>query len=193
VITLKALIRLQGMKCDAICDSRVAEVRPDIACRHGDAGVQPMCRGESFDHGGGHAASLNPVTLLEQCHRPRQLPHRKNLDLVRQCGDLRSKSVLNVSWQSGNRFGELAGHLGIGKGGAEPKEPQSGGRYAGRRKTPQVRRPLACQDVTKQVVIDDDGCQLRGRQIGIVELADELAMLFSRQCVGEELLTAAGR
>jgi len=42
------------------------------------------------------------------------------------------------------------------------------------------------------MVVDDDGCHLRGRQIGIVELADELAMLLSCQRVGEELLTAAG-
>jgi hypothetical protein len=190
---IEGAIRLQGVECDAVGDGRVTEIGPDIACRHGDASVQPMCRGESFDHGDGHAASFNPVMLLEQCHRPRQLPHRKNLDLVWQCGDLRAKSALDVSWQSGNRFGELAGHNGIGKGGAQPKEPQSGSRNAVRRKTPQVRRPLARQDVTQKVVVDDDGCQLRGRQIGIVELADQLAMLLSRQCVGEELLTAAGR
>jgi len=152
-----------------------------------------MCCGESFDHGGGHAAPLTPVTMLKQCHRPRQLPHRKYLDLGRQCGDLRSKSVLNISRQPGDRCRELAGHFGIGKGRAESKEPQSGGRYAVGRKTTQIRRPLAGQDVTQKVVVDDDGGHLRGRQIGIVDFADELAMPFSRKCVGEELLTAAGR
>ena len=128
--------------------------------------------------------------MLKECHRSGELPHRKHLDLVGQCSDLRAKSVLNISRQSGYRLGELANHLGIGEGGAESKESPSGGRYTVGRKTSQVRRPLARQDVTEHVV-DDDGCHLRGRQIGIVELADELAMLFSRQCVGEELLTAA--
>ena len=181
------------MERDAIGDGRVAETGPDVACRHGDASVQPMCRGESFDHGGGHAAPFAPVTPLEQCHRPGELPERKHLDLVGQCGDLRAKSVLNVSWQSGDRSGEFAGHFGVRQGGAEPEEPQSGGRYAVGRKTTQIRRPLAGQDVTKKVVVDDDGCHLRGRQIGIVDFADELAMLFGRQSVGKELLTAARR
>jgi hypothetical protein len=182
------------MKCDAVSNGGVAEIGSDIACRHGDASVQPMCSGESFDHCGGHAASCNPVTPLEQSHRPRQFSHRKNLDLVGKCGDLRAKSILYISWQSGNRLRELANHFGVSKGGAEPKEPQPGGSYAIGRKSSQVRCPLAGQDVTEQVVIDnDDGCHLCGRQIRLVELADELAMPLSRQCVGKDLLTAARR
>gem|GEM_PF-5478858 len=181
------------MKCNAIGDGRVTEIGPDVTCRHGDASVQPMCCGESFDHGSGHTAPLTPVMMLKLCHRPGELPHRKHLNLIGQCGDLRAKSVLNVCRQSGDRFRELAGHLGVCKGGAEPKEPQSCGRYAVGRNATQFPRPLARQDVTQKVVVDDDGCHLRSRQIRIVDIADELAMPFSRQCVGEELLTAAGR
>jgi hypothetical protein len=152
-----------------------------------------MCCRESFDHRSGHAAPLTPVTMLKQCHRPGELPHRKDFDLVGQCSDLRAKSVLNVNRKSGDRFRELARHLGVGKGGAEPKEPQSGGRYAVGRNATQVRRPLARQNVTQKVVVNDDGCHLRSREIRIVDFVDELAMLFSRQSIGEELLTAAWR
>ena len=115
------MIHLQDMKCDSISNCRVAEIGPDVTCRHGDASVQPMCRGESFDHGGGHTAPFNPVTMLEQRHRPTEFPHRYNLYLVGQRGDLLAKLVLNISWKSSNRFGEFAGHLWIGKGGAKPK------------------------------------------------------------------------
>ena len=42
-------------------------------------------------------------------------------------------------------------------------------------------------------MVVDDGCHLRGRQIRIFEIADELAMLFSRQGIGEESVTAVRR
>jgi len=184
-------IHLQRMECDPIGNGRVPEIRPDVTCRHGDASVELMCRSKGFDHGGGHAASFTPMTLLEHCHRPGQLAHRKHLDLAGRCDDLRSKPVLDVGWQPGYRCRQLAGHIRIGIGGAEPEEPETGDRYAVGGDTAQVRRSLTRQDVTEQVVVDDDGCHLRGRQIGIVELADELEMLVSCQCVGEELLTSA--
>jgi len=122
-IAFEGVIRLQGVKCDAISDGRVAEIGPNVTGRHCDARAEPMRCGESFNRGGGHAAPLTPVTMLKQCHRPGELPHRKHLDLVGQFGDLRAKSVLNVSRQSGDRFRELGGHLGVGKGGAKAKEP----------------------------------------------------------------------
>jgi hypothetical protein len=181
------------MKRNAIGDGRATEIGPDITCRHCDACAKPMCCGEGFDHGGGHAAPSTPVTMLKQCLRPAELVHRKHFDLVGQCGDPRAKSFLNVLWKSGDWFRELSGHLRVRKGGAEPEVPQSGGRWTVGCKTIQIRRPLARQDVAQKVVVGDDGCHLPGRQIGIVEIADELPMPLIRQCVGEDLLTAAGR
>ena len=52
------------------------------------------------------------------------------------------------------------------------------------RKATQIRRPLARQDVTKEVVVDDDGYHLSGGQFGIVVIADEPPMLFGRESVG---------
>jgi len=75
---------------------------------------------------------------------------------------MRTKSVLYVSRQTSDRFRELAGHLGIGEGGAQAKEPQPGCGYPVGRKATQIGRPLASENVTQQVVVDDDGHHLRG-------------------------------
>ncbi len=104
-------------------------------CRYGNASAELVCCSEGFDHEGGHAAPFTPVAMLQLRHRPRKISHRHHLDLVGQCGDLRAKSVLDISRQSGNRRRELAGHLGISQGRAEPKQPQPGGGNAIGRKT----------------------------------------------------------
>jgi len=144
------------MRFDAIVEGRVAEIEPDVSRRNCDACVETMCGGKRFDHGGGQAATSTPVTMLKQRHRPGEAPYRKHLDLVGKCSDLRAKSDLNSSRQAGDRCGELADHVGTGKGGAEPKEPQSGGRHALWGKATQIRCPFAGQDVTQNVVDDDD-------------------------------------
>jgi hypothetical protein len=110
-------------------------------------------------------------------------PERQPADRRPATGDRRPAT--------GDRLRESAGHLGIGEGGTQSKEPQPGGGYALGRKATQIGRPLARQDVTQQVVVDDDGGHLRGSHIGIVGIADQSAMVLSGKSVGQEFLPAA--
>jgi hypothetical protein len=103
---------------------------------------------------------------------------------------MRTKSVLDIRWQTGDRLRELAGHLWIGEGRGQAKQPQPGGRYALGSKAIQIGRPLAGKNVTQQVVVDDDGCHLRGGQFGIIKIAHEPAVLLGRQSFGQEPLAA---
>jgi hypothetical protein len=80
------------MKRNAVSQSRIPEIGPDIDGRHCDARIEPMRGSKSLDHGGRQSAALAPVTMPQQGHHP--IFHLSIL--VRDLGD--AVDFYGVSW-----------------------------------------------------------------------------------------------
>ena len=62
---------------------------------------------------------------------------------------------------------------------SQPKEPEPGGRHALGGKPIEIRRAFTGQQITKDVVVDDDGSHLCRGEIGVVELPDKTQVVLS--------------
>ena len=152
-----------------------------------------MGGGERFDHRRRKVAAFGAVMVLELCHRPGEFAQRENQDLRREGGQLRTEGCLEIVGEGRHGCRELPGHRRVSEGGTQPEEPQAGGGDAAGAEPVKVRGAVADEDVTQQVIVEDDEGQLHRRQIGVVEGADEASVILSRKGAGQEPLPGSGR
>jgi hypothetical protein len=184
-------VELQDVEADAVGVCCVAKVGTDIAGRHGDAGAEPVSGCERFEHRGGQVSSAGTVTGLKFGHEPGELAQRQDFDVGRQRGELGPELGLQVGGQAHHRGGELADDGRLRQRGAQPEEPQARGCEASGRQAAEVGGALTDEDIAQQVIVDDDGGQLRRGQVRVVQGLHEPLMLFGGQRIADELLTGA--
>jgi hypothetical protein len=152
-----------------------------------------MGSGERFHHRRRKGAAFGAVMVLEFCHQPGEFTQREDHDLRREGGQLRTEGGLQIVGEGRHGCRKPPGHGRVREGGTQPEEPQAGGGDAVGAEPVKVRGAVADEDVTQQVIVEDDGGQLRRRQIGVLEGADEASMILSRKGARQEPLPCSGR
>ena len=180
------------MEIDSVVRCRGLQTGTHIGCGHGDRATKFAGCGQGFDHRGRQVMAERPVALLKVGHRPRHLPEAQELDLVRQRNKLGAKPCLQLGSQTNHGRRQLADNRWVGEGAAESEQPQTGGGES-RRESPEIRWSFSGQDIAKEMVVDDDRAHSRGREVGVVKLFDEIAVVLRAERLGEETLPAARR
>lgn len=152
-----------------------------------------MRGGERFDHRRRKGAAFGAVTVLEFCHQPGEIAQREDHDLRREGGQLGTEGCLQIVGESRHGCRELPGHGRVGEGGTQPEKPKARGGDAVGAEPVKVEGAVADENVTQQVIVEDDEGQLRRRQIGILEGVDEASVILSRKGARQEPLLGSGR
>ena len=168
------------------------EVRPDVAARDGDGSVEGLRRRQGLDHGGRERATLRAVAVLEQGHRPGETPQMQHLDLVGKLNEACQEALLLIDRERCDRPGQGARYIGGCPGAAEPEQPQPGRRERAC-EAAEIRGSMAGQDITQEMVVDDNRWQLSRGQIGVIEVAGEGQVIVGGQRLVQQGLPGAWR
>ena len=144
-----------GVERDAVVLGCSSEVRADVGAGDGDLGTEGVRCGEGFDHRSGQPPSLEAMPVLELGHRPGEVAQVQNLDLGREGHEPVEEPRLLVGSEVGHGRSQLAGSICRRPGAVQSEQPQSG-RGDSRCETTEIGWPFTGEDVTQEMVVDDD-------------------------------------
>lgn len=115
-----------------------------------------MSGGQRLNHDDREASPFDSAAVLQLSHAPCQFAHGEDLDFFRECRQPRSKSCLQLLWQSGQATESMLATVGLSREAHSRKSQipvvaiPSGG-------AAKVGGPFRGENVSKQMVVDDDG------------------------------------
>jgi hypothetical protein len=169
------------------------EVGSHVVAGHRDAAAMSVGRGEGLGHGGRECSAFGAMSALELRHQPGEIAHGQYFNLRRKGGELLTESSLEFLGERSDGCRKLPGDGRLSQGGAEAEQPQAGRGDTAVPQTAQVHCTVADENVTEEMIVDDDASHLGGGEIGIVHSPDEPEVLFGGESVPEEPLPRAGR